>query len=577
MPIKAIIFDLDDTLYDCSYTLTEPAQQRAIKAMVDQGLNSSIDEAMQQIPALRSAHQGKVNIVEALVEHFGPKRDGLVETGMDAYNAADILGDIALFPGALQTLQSLRKHHKLVLVTSGVTERQRNKIKKLGIEDLFDLIIIDDIREKLSKRERFLAVMANYSLSPRDVLVVGDRVFSEIKIGNQLGMVTVHMQHGHYAGLATSKEWEEPDFCIQDISDIPSVIARSDGSRPVRVVLIGGGTGMPALLTGLKSYNCELTSIVSVTDYGRSSGRLRREFGISPPGDIRNCLAALAAGNSKLAELLQHRFEGGNIEGHTMGNLLLLALTQLRGSFGVAVEEMAELLSTCGSVLPASLDNLHIQAELEDGTLLDNEQDIVVSHDGNPLHTRSPIKDVSLSQPATAYPPAVSAIEAADVIILGPGGLFTSVISNLLIPALKDAIGKSSAHLLYICNLVTQPGQTDEYSVSDHLKQIHRILGDRAVDEVIVSSQSISARLTEAMKQVNSKPVVCETKEIEKSGVRVNAEEIIQDIDEIPTLFEKIHLLRHEPEKLARCVMNSIDAAARTAQEKKVVSEGSKV
>lgn len=557
MPIKAIIFDLDDTLYDCSYTLTEDAQQRAIDTMIAHGLDTSREEATKAIPALRAGHEGKINIVEALVDHFGPRRDSLVKVGLEAYNQADISVPIELFPGVSSMLIDLAKQHKLILVTSGITDRQRNKITKLGLENSFDLILIDDIREKLSKRERFLAAMTNYNLDPRDILVVGDRVFSEIKIGNQLGMVTVHMQHGHYADIAASKEWEDPDYTIQEITELPSIIDLIDQKQPPKIVLLGGGTGLPALLSGLKPYHCKLSAIVSVTDSGRSSGALRREFDMAPPGDIRNCLAALAAGNLRLAELLQYRFETGNLEGHTLGNLMLVGLTQIHGSFGLAVKELAELLSTAGEVLPASLDVLHIEALLEDGTELKSE-DAIVTEANVPLHQRSPIKTVNLSKQATAYPAAITAIEKADLIILGPGGLFTSVISSLLIPGIRDAIDRSGAKILHVCNLVTQPGQTQGYSAADHVRRLNEALGNRKVDMVLMHGQEIAEHLQQAMEKVHSQVVRCDKEQLKSLEVDIILSDIIEDLEDVPDLWRKTHLLRHDAQKLSRSILSCL-------------------
>lgn len=557
MPLRAIIFDLDDTLYDCSYTLTADAQKRAIEAMTAQGLRATIEEATLAIPALRAGQQGKVNIVEALVEKFGPRRDALVQAGLDAYNEADALGEITLFPGVSSTLSTLRKNYKLILVTTGISKRQRNKISKLGLDGCFDLVLIDDINDKLSKRERFMAAMTNYNLAAKDILVVGDRVFSEINIGNQLGMVTVQMKHGHYADISPSKEWENPDYVITQISELPALISSIDQQRPPRIVLLGGGTGLPALLSGLRPYHCDLTAVVSVTDSGRSSGTLRREFGIAPPGDIRNCLAALAAGNLRLAKLLQYRFDTGGLEGHTLGNLLLVALTKMSGSFGSAVQELSDLLATHGKVLPASLDILHIEAQLENGTRLTSEDAIVTEADV-PLHERSPIVSVSLSGQASAYPPVIEAIEQADAIILGPGGLYTSVISSLLIPSIQKAIESSAAKIIHICNLVTQPGQTQGYSVSDHVDRLNRALGSRHVDQVIVHNKKIPLHLREATHAVHSAVVECDEARLKEMGVELVSADVIEELTDVPALWKKTHLLRHDPVKLANRVIASI-------------------
>lgn len=560
MPIKAIIFDLDDTLYDCSNTLSAAAQVRAVDELVANGLCATSEEALSAIPALRQGSQGKINLVEALVERFGPNRDTLVRVGLDAYNQPDALSDIALFPDVEATLLALRPNYRLILVTSGVAERQRNKIAKLGLDRFFDLVLIDDIHEQLSKRERFLAAMTNYNLKPRDVLVVGDRVFSEIKIGNQLGMVTVQMRHGAYTDIAPSKEWEDPDYQINLISEVKSVIAAVDLDRPFRVVLLGGGTGMPSLLQGLRQYNCELTAIVSVTDSGRSSGKLREEFDMAPPGDIRNCLAALAAGDERLTELLQYRFAQGNLTGHTVGNLLLVALTQMSGSFGTAVQELAQLLSTAGSVLPPTLDNLHIQAELADGTTLLREDEIV-GEDCADVHMRAPIKTVSLSEPATAYPAAVEAIMQADAVILGPGGLYTSVTSNLLIEGIRDAICSSNASKIYICNLVTQPGQTVGYSAADHLRVIVETLGRDVVDHIVLHDKKIPQHLAEAMAKYHSSPTVIDRGELAEFNAAITSADVLAELDEVPELWKKKNLLCHDPKKLAQCVINCIRQA----------------
>jgi uncharacterized cofD-like protein len=559
MPIKAIIFDLDDTLYDCSFTLTESAQRRAVDAMIAEGLQTTAEEALQAIPSLRAGQQGKLNVVEALVDKFGPRRDHLVKVGLQAYNRGEIKTEIALFPDVSSTLASLHEKYKLVLVTTGVAQRQRNKIAKLGLDNSFDLILIDDINEKLSKKERFLAAIANYNLQPQDILVVGDRVFSEIKIGNQLGMVTVQMKHGHYADISPSKEWESPDYSITQISEVPTVIASVDQQQCPRIVLLGGGTGLPGLLTGLRSHRCELTAVVSVTDSGRSSGTLRREFEMAPPGDIRNCLAALAAGNLRLAELLQYRFDTGGLEGHTLGNLLLVALTKMNGSFGAAVEELSNILSTQGKVLPASLDILHIEAELEDGTQLKSE-DAIVTETDVPLHERSPITRVNLSQVATAYPPVIDAIQAADAIVLGPGGLFTSVISSLLVPGIREAVEKSSAKIIYICNVVTQPGQTQNYTVADHVARLNEALGKRHVDQVIVHNKTVPKHLRKAMEAVHSEVITCDKSRLKQMGVELIKADVLEELDDIPDLWKKTHLLRHDPQKLANQVLAGLHA-----------------
>jgi uncharacterized cofD-like protein len=280
---------------------------------------------------------------------------------------------------------------------------------------------------------------------------------------------------------------------------------------------------------------------------------------MAPPGDIRNCLAALAAGNLRLAELLQYRFDTGGLEGHTLGNLLLVALTKMNGSFGAAVEELSQILSTKGKVLPASLDILHIEAELEDGTRLKSE-DAIVTEGDIPLHKRSPIVSVNLNQEASVYPPVVAAIREADAIVLGPGGLFTSVISSLLVPGIREAIEKSRAKVIYICNVVTQPGQTQGYTVSDHVQHLNDALGKRHVDQVIVHAKKVAKHLRKAMAHVHSEVIECDTARLREMGVDLIQADVIEDLADIPDLWKKTHLLRHDPEKLARQVIACLQA-----------------
>jgi len=246
--------------------------------------------------------------------------------------------------------------------------------------------------------------------------------------------------------------------------------------------------------------------------------------------------------------------------------LLLVALTKMNGSFGSAVQELSSLLSTCGQVLPASLDILHIEAELADGTRLKSEDAIVTEADV-PLHERSPIVSVNLSdKTATAYPPVIEAIEQADAIVLGPGGLYTSVISSLLIPGIREAIERSSAKIIHICNVVTQPGQTQGYNVADHVKQLNAALGKRQVDQVIVHGKQVPKHLRQAMEAVHSDVVECDKSRLKKMGVDLVRGDVIEELTDVPELWKKTHLLRHDPTKLAKylvaCVYESMGATS---------------
>lgn len=240
--------------------------------------------------------------------------------------------------------------------------------------------------------------------------------------------------------------------------------------KKLKIVAIGGGTGLATVLRGLKSLDCDITAIVTVADDGGSSGRLRKDMKMLPPGDIRNCLVALAEAEPDMTSLFNHRFTRGDLAGHNFGNLFLAAMTEMTGDFQLAIRTMSRILAVKGRVLPATLSDVTLRAEMEDGTVVFGEYAI-------PL-VRKRIIRLSLMPPdPPALDEAVKAIEQADGIVIGPGSLYTSILPNLLVPGIRDAIASSRARKLYICNIMTQPGETDGYSVSDHVLAIERHAG----------------------------------------------------------------------------------------------------
>ncbi|HHY44828.1 MAG TPA: YvcK family protein [Firmicutes bacterium] len=243
-------------------------------------------------------------------------------------------------------------------------------------------------------------------------------------------------------------------------------------NRPekLKIVAIGGGTGLASVLRGLKSLDCDITAIVTVADDGGSSGRLRKDMKMLPPGDIRNCLVALAEAEPDMTSLFNHRFARGALAGHNFGNLFLAAMTEMTGDFQLAVRTMSRILAVKGRVLPATLSDVTLRAEMDDGSIVFGEYAIP--------QVRKRIVRLSLMPPdPPALDEAVRAIGEADGIIIGPGSLYTSVIPNLLVPGIRDAIASSRARKLYVCNIMTQPGETDGYSVSDHVFAIERHAG----------------------------------------------------------------------------------------------------
>ncbi|MDQ3044469.1 MAG: YvcK family protein, partial [Chloroflexota bacterium] len=262
---------------------------------------------------------------------------------------------------------------------------------------------------------------------------------------------------------------------------------RFGSPRPeFNVVAIGGGTGLATLLRGLKHHDVGITAIVTVADDGGSTGRIRTEFNIPAPGDIRNCIVALADAESTVGRLFQYRFdqEGSQLEGHSFGNLFITALTQVTGSFEQAVIESGRVLAIRGRVLPSTLENVTLCAELTDGQIVRGESTL--------SRKKAPIKRVFLepSKPG-GYEPALAAILKADLIVLGPGSLYTSVLPNLLIEGISKAIEWSPGIKVYVCNVATQPGETDHFAAEDHIATIRAALGERVLDYALVNSNTV--------------------------------------------------------------------------------------
>lgn len=309
--------------------------------------------------------------------------------------------------------------------------------------------------------------------------------------------------------------------------------------RGPKIVVIGGGTGLSVLLRGLKKYTSNITAIVTVSDDGGSSGKLRGEFGILPPGDIRNCLVALADKESLMEDLFQHRFANGEgLAGHNMGNLLITALTQIAGDFETAIKEMSKVLAIRGQVLPATLRHCALCAEMDDGTVIEGESEIP--------RARKKIKRVYLD-PADCEPvsDAGKAILEADMIILGPGSLYTSVIPNLLVKGVAELISASSAVKVYVCNIMTQPGETDKYSASDHIRAINQHAGSGLIDYAVVNVSNIPSKLLKKYKDDGAEPVKPDIRNIEALNVKVVKKDLVYETD----------VVRHDPEKLAEAII----------------------
>jgi len=306
----------------------------------------------------------------------------------------------------------------------------------------------------------------------------------------------------------------------------------------LNVVAIGGGTGLSALLRGLKRADINLTAIVTVADDGGSTGRIRSAYNIPAPGDIRNCLVAMADDESTMGKLFHYRFDGEDSElnGHSFGNLFITAMTQVSGSFEHAVIESARVLNIRGRVLPSTVENIDLCAYMEDGEIARGESTIA--------HDERRIAKIFLDPIAPdAYEPALEAILNADLIVLGPGSLYTSVLPNLLVDGINEAIRWSSGATVYVCNVATQHGETDHFSYEDHINEVATYLGDAPLDMAIVNDNPAAmAAITE---DLGVEAVVYDGATETENGVRILAHDVVSDRNP----------LRHDPDKLAKILL----------------------
>ena len=327
---------------------------------------------------------------------------------------------------------------------------------------------------------------------------------------------------------------------------VDALLAQRRLNRGPNIVAIGGGTGLSTLLSGLKRYSSNLTAIVTVADDGGSSGVLRRELGVQPPGDIRNCLAALAREEPLLTRLFQYRFKAGSgLEGHSFGNLFLSALTAITGNLESAITASSRVLAVQGQVVPATNADVRLWAELENGERREGESKIG--------HAASPIVRLGcIPERPPALPRALEAIANADLIVLGPGSLYTSLLPNLLVPELVEAIRRSKAPRLYICNLMTQPGETDGLDVEGHLRAIEAQLASLGVEErlftaVLAQEDLGDSALVAHYRHQGAEPVTCDVRQLRRQGYDVTLAPL-QGARPTATL-------RHDPRSVALAVM----------------------
>lgn len=352
-----------------------------------------------------------------------------------------------------------------------------------------------------------------------------------------IGITLVFWGQSRTVGSITEVLNPEDDRELIDV-----LLAHRRLHRGPKIVVVGGGTGLSTLIRGLKHYSANISAIVTVADDGGSSGRLRREIGVLPPGDIRNCLAALADEEKLLTELFQYRFRAGDgLTGHSFGNLFLTAMSEITGDLERAIAASSKVLAVRGQVLPATLSDVCLWAKLADGRLIEGESNITEA--GGQIAT------IGCFPPEPpALPAAIRVIQEAKFIIIGPGSLYTSVIPNLLVPGICQAIAKAKVPRIYICNIMTQPGETDGYCVSDHIRAIDTVCRKRVFDAVLVQRKPPSAGSLKRYAQEQSHPVFVDREGIIRTGRRIVMANVMDE-------DEHTGYVRHNPQRLARVLL----------------------
>ncbi len=326
-----------------------------------------------------------------------------------------------------------------------------------------------------------------------------------------------------------------------------------------KIVAIGGGTGLSTMLRGLKNYSSNITAIVTVADDGGGSGILRNDLGMLPPGDIRNCILALADTEPIMERLLQYRFKEGMLKGQCFGNLFLAAMDGISPSFEDAVRSMSSVLAVTGKVLPVTLEDIKLCAELEDGYIICGESNIGRHHETHPGR----IKRVFLEPDSPkALAEALEAIGEADVVVLGPGSLYTSILPNLLVDGICDAIKNSGAIKVYVCNVMTQPGETEGYTVYDHLRALEDHSYRSIVDYCIVNTAEVPPDIEKRYRDDGAEIVKVDYDNIMKTGVEIIGGDFLGISN---------NLVRHDPEKLAVAIISLVAEKVLARDRKRII------
>ncbi len=404
-------------------------------------------------------------------------------------------------------------------------------------------------------RQAFVNTLIELAESDKDIwLLTADMGFGLVepfakKFPEQY--INVGVAEQNMVGIATGLALSGKIVFVYSIANFPTLRCleqiRNDvcyHKANVKIVAVGGGTGLSVLLSGLKNYSSNISAVVTVADNGGSSGRLRQQFDVLPPGDIRNCLVALADAPALMRDLFQFRFDGNSeFSGHSFGNLFLTVMTRLTGDFEKAIKETSKVLALRGQVIPSTLEDVTLVAHFNDGSTVIGEDQIP--------RARKAIKSVNLTpEQPPATQDAIKAIREAQIIILGPGSLYTSIIPNLLIKEITKEIADSEALKVYVCNMMTQPGETDGYSVSDHINALVKHSHAHILDYCLVNNGELPQEVLGRYSKDKSVIVTNDRKKVEGLGYRVVEEDFSMIVDGV---------IRHDPEKLAKIILSFIE------------------
>lgn len=311
-----------------------------------------------------------------------------------------------------------------------------------------------------------------------------------------------------------------------------------------RIVVLGGGTGMPVLLKGLKKLPIRLSTIVTVADDGGSTGLIRQAIETPAPGDIRNVIAALANIDEDLEELFQYRFKGDNgLSGHSLGNMVLVAMSSITGDFHSAIKKVSHMFKVQGEIYPVVNESITLNAEMTDGTFVSGESNIVKAEGKK-------IKRVFLTpEKVRPLPNIIREILMADMIVISPGSLYTSILPNIIIPEIKSALIETKAEIVYVCNVMTQLGETDDYMASDHIKAMYDHVGEPFIDTIIIHNSTIREEVLQKYREEKAYPVTYDLEKLSNLGLQIMTDHIIDDTNQ---------MIRHDTDKIAEILYEKL-------------------